>query len=282
MNRRVAAAAAAVPSASVGRSPLIGDGGSRRTLLLAVGIILVAKLVLYLLVLPTLMQRFSTLWGIGPADNYDELATSIWLGHGYRFTAETALTLMREPGYPYFLAALMHVFGNGNWPSIVANLFFTSASALLIANLSRSISTRAGVALVAALLFLLHPGIMIAELRSGVEVPFMLLLLCVFLAMRQALHSGKPLDFVKVGIVLGLTCYVRSTALLFPVCFVVQAALTERTWRALATSGVRTVTVVLTAMLVLTPWIVRNYGLVGQFIPTATVAGVAMQAGNYI
>ena len=228
------------------------------------------------------MQRFAALWGIGPADNYDEIATNIWLGHGYRFTAETAVTLMREPGYPYFLATLMRMFGDGQWPPIVANLFFTSASALLIANLSRSISTRAGVALVAALLFLLHPGIMIAELRSGVEAPFILLLLCVFLTTRTALHSGKPLDFVKVGVVLGLACYVRSTALLFPVCFVVQAALTERTWRALLTSGARTVTVIVTAMLVLTPWIVRNYNLVDQFIPTATVAGVAMQAGNYI
>jgi hypothetical protein len=36
------------------------------------------------------------------------------------------------------------------------------------------------------------------------------------------------------------------------------------------------------AFLVLTPWILRNYMLVGKFIPTASVQGIAMQVGNYL
>ena len=35
------------------------------------------------------------------------------------------------------------------------------------------------------------------------------------------------------------------------------------------------------AGVVMSPWIIRNYVLVHQFVPTATVAGVAAQEGLY-
>jgi len=258
------------------------DSVSRRRLVQLVLIICAAKLFIYLLILPSFAHGLTKLWGIGPVDNYDEIARNIWLGHGYRYEADTSLTLMREPGYPYFLAALMRLMGDDPRPAIVANVLFTSISALLVSSLSRSISSRPAVWLLTPLLFLLHPGIMIAELRMGVEAPLILLLLWMFVAMRRALHSGAVADFAKVGLTLGLTCYVRSTALLFPVCLLVGALLTCRSWSALMRATLNAVTVIATALLVLTPWIVRNYNLAGQFVPTASVTGVAMQAGNYI
>ena len=78
---------------------------------------------------------------------------------------------MREPGYPYFLALLEWLFGAGLTAPIVANLVLSSCSALLISNLGRSISPLPWAPPLAALLFLLHPGVAVAELRSGVESP---------------------------------------------------------------------------------------------------------------
>ncbi len=259
-----------------------GGKAAQRKLLIAIAIIFVLKLVVYLLVIPAYSQQLGPLWGIGPADNYDLIADSIRHGFGYRFSPDTALTLMREPGYPYFLALLEWLFGAGLTAPIVANLVLSSCSALLISNLGRSISPLPWAPPLAALLFLLHPGVAVAELRSGVEIPFIFMLLCFFLALRRALHSERVRDYVLAGLVLGLTSCVRSTALLFPPFLLVYQWGRQRSWRSLWRSLARIAATLFAAFLVLTPWIVRNYELVGKFIPTASVGGVALQVGNYI
>ena len=43
-------------------------------------------------------------------DGYDQLASNLALGNGYRLYPDTARTLMREPGYPIFLAGLLLLF----------------------------------------------------------------------------------------------------------------------------------------------------------------------------
>lgn len=259
-----------------------GGDAAQRKLLLAILAIFILKLVLYLLVIPAYSEQLGPLWGIGPADNYDVIADNIRHGYGYRFSPDTALTLMREPGYPYFLALLEWLFGAGLAAPIVANLVLSSCSALLISRLGRSISPLPWAPQIAALLFLLHPGVVVAELRSGVEIPFIFMLLCFFLALRRALHTERVRDYLIAGLVLGLTSCIRSTALLFPPFLLVYHWARQRSWRSIWQASIRVAATMLVAFLVLTPWIVRNYELVGKFIPTASVGGVAMQVGNYI
>ncbi|MGA8706163.1 MAG: glycosyltransferase family 39 protein [Steroidobacteraceae bacterium] len=259
-----------------------GGEAAQRKLLIAIAIVFVLKLVVYLLVIPAYSQQLGPLWGIGPADNYDVIADNIRRGFGYRFSPDTALTLMREPGYPYFLALLEWLFGAGLTAPIVANLVLSSGSALLISNLGRSISPLPWAPQLAALLFMLHPGVAVAELRSGVEIPFIFMLLCFFLALRRALHTERVCDYMFAGLILGLTSCVRSTALLFPPFLLLYHWGRQRSWRSLWQSLARIAATMIVAFLVLTPWIVRNYELVGKFIPTASVGGVALQVGNYI
>lgn len=255
---------------------------AQRRLLVAIAAIFALKLVMYLFVIPAYSAQLGPLWGIGPADNYDVIAHNIRQGYGYRFSPDTALTLMREPGYPYFLALLEWLFGAGLAAPIVANLLLSSGSALLISKLGRSISALPGAPQLAAVLFLLHPGVAIAELRSGVEIPFIFMLLCFFLSLRRALHSERIRDYLLAGLVLGLTSCIRSTALLFPPFLLIYHWSRQRSWRSVLHSCARIAAIMAMAFLVLTPWIVRNYQLVGKFIPTASVGGVALQVGNYI
>lgn len=259
-----------------------GAEAAQRRLLMAILAILVLKLVVYLLVIPAYSEQVGPLWGIGPADNYDVIADNIRHGYGYRFSPDTAPTLMREPGYPFFLALLEWLFGAGLTAPIVANLLLSSGSALLISNLGRSVSPLPWAPQIAALLFLLHPGVAVAELRSGVEIPFIFMLLCFFLALRRALHSERIRDYLLAGLVLGLTSCIRSTALLFPPFLLFYHWFKGRSWRSVWESIIRIAATMIVAMLVLTPWIVRNYELVGKFIPTASVGGMALQVGNYI
>src|SRR5580658_1515357 len=83
----------------------------RRWIFIAVLAIFVIKLVFVLLIVPHFRERVGLFYGIGTADNYDTIARNIRLGYGYRFAPDTGLTLLREPGYPLFLAALDYAFG---------------------------------------------------------------------------------------------------------------------------------------------------------------------------
>jgi 4-amino-4-deoxy-L-arabinose transferase-like glycosyltransferase len=258
-------------------------GAQTRLLAIAVLAIFLVKLVLYLVVIPRYHDALWALWSIGPADNYATISKYINLGLGYRFSPETALTLEREPGYPYFLALLRWAFEDGyREAAIVANIVFTSISAFLIGALARSVTSLRRVALIAPLLFLLHPGTIGTELRLGVEVPFILLLLGFFLTLRHALCSGTLMAYLGAGLLLGAASCVRSTALLYPFFLVPLALLFRGGWSSLLRSAVSAAIVLIGALLVLSPWIIRNYGLVHRFIPTASVQGVSMQVGDYI
>lgn len=69
--------------------------------------------------------------------------------------------------------------------------------------------------------------------------------------------------------------------MLFPVLLICHGLVFDRGWRSVLRSVSRAVLVIVCALLILSPWIIRNYELVGKFVPTASVQGIAMQVGNY-
>jgi 4-amino-4-deoxy-L-arabinose transferase-like glycosyltransferase len=253
-----------------------------RWLAIAVFCITMLKLGFALGLVSGFKDQINPLYSIGHVDNYYSLAKNISHGRGYRFTPDTTLTLMREPGYPYFLAVLVHEFDDYNRAAVIANLLLTSLTAFLIFTLARLLSSTTWVPVVAPIVYMLHPGVILAELRSGVEVPFTFLSLIFLLLLREAVCSNSSAAYVKAGIALGITSYVRSTALLFPTFLIIYGLLVHPGWRSVLRYASRAALVLACALLVLSPWIVRNYMLVGKFVPTASVQGVAMQVGNYL
>src|SRR5690349_19930488 len=74
-------------------------------------IVVVNAIILFVLI-PEVSSRIGRFYsGNRYADGYDELAANLAEGNGYRFYPDTAETLMREPGYPIFLAGIFVVFG---------------------------------------------------------------------------------------------------------------------------------------------------------------------------
>jgi Dolichyl-phosphate-mannose-protein mannosyltransferase len=256
--------------------------GDQRLLFGVILCIFALKLAFALLVLPHFKGDLKFLYSVGSVDNYYSIAQNLDNGTGYRFDPDTSLTLMREPGYPYFLAALRGTFDDYLQVVIAANILFTSICALLIFNLASKITASRWAPLIAPFLFVLHPAVVLAEVRYGVEIPFTLLLLAFLLFLRKALIADATREYIKAGIVLGVVSCVRSTALLFPLFLIFYGFLFNGGWKAVLPSLSRIALILACAFLVLSPWIVRNYLLVGKFIPTASVGGVAMQAGYYM
>ena len=249
------------------------------TLILAISLL---KLICLFLVFPLFEASLGSMYGIGFADNYHMLAQNLATGNGYRFTEDTALTLMREPGYPVVLAMLFSLFGYGLSAPRVANLLFGVISAVLVSHLTRQVSGSERAAKVAPVLLLLNPGIIITDIRGGVEGLFIMLLLCFLTLTYRALASARFKDYFFAGLVLGITSLVRSTALLFPSFLLLYFFFWERVRPTIPAMLGRVAIVWIGAFLVMSPWIIRNYALAEKFVPTASVAGVSAHAGQYI
>ncbi|MEP7311780.1 MAG: glycosyltransferase family 39 protein [Pseudomonadota bacterium] len=232
--------------------------------------------------LPALQVWIGPSYGIDFTDNYQMLGWNLSQGNGYRFSTDTALTMMREPGYPVFLAGLFSVFGYSLAAARMANLAFTFVSALLVSRLTLKLSGCELAARIAPAIFLLHPGMGLAEARGGLECLFIMLLLIFFVLLYRALASRRLVDYLFAGLVLGLSATVRSTAMLFPVFLLAYFAIWERARPSIVAMLSRVAVMIVAAFVMLTPWIVRNYRLVEQFVPTASVAGVSAYAGYHI
>jgi 4-amino-4-deoxy-L-arabinose transferase-like glycosyltransferase len=214
------------------------------------------------------------------ADGYDYLAHNLAAGDGYRFYPDTARTTMREPGYPLLLAGLLIAFGNSFTAVKVTNLCLALSTAWLMTRIARRASSSPILIFVPPLLFLFHPATVVAESRGGVELLFTFLLVLFTVVLYWAMVGNLWWIYGLSGSVLGLAVLVKSTPILFPLFLLVYLIVVERKGT-LATFG-RVALMLVAMFVVLSPWIARNYSLTGKFIPTASVLGVSMQAGQYI
>lgn len=247
-----------------------------------VGVLAVHVLLLFA-VIPMFGASLSALYNQNKSpDGYDILAGNLIAGNGYRFYPDTASTLMREPGYPLLLAGIFYVFGDTFTAIKLANLLLSLVTACLIARLAWKVTKNLDISFAAPLLFLLHPGTLIAESRGGVEVLFTLFDVLFILLMYRAQATRRAWDYIMSGVVLGLAVLVKSTPLLFPVALLAYLLLFERKLIP-RLSICRNIGVMVLAMLtILSPWMVRNYSLTGKFVPTASVLGTSAHAGQYI
>ncbi len=215
-------------------------------------------------------------------DGYDQIAENLADGNGYRLYPDTAKTLLREPGYPILLAGLYETFGRSLLLVQLLNLSLALATALLIMRIASQLSSSRLLIFGSPLLFLFHPETLLAESRGGVEIIFGFMLTLYVLTVYRAIRSNRWWDYLASGAVLGLTCLVRSTPILFPILLLGFLLLFKPT----GDSGAaifRNVTIMVVAMfVVLSPWIIRNYVLTKKFVPTASVLGVSAQAGLYL
>jgi hypothetical protein len=215
-------------------------------------------------------------------DGYDQIAVNLADGNGYRLYPDTARTLMREPGYPVLLAGVYKTFGRKLWFVQAVNLILALAAACLIMQIASRFSASRLLILGSPVLFLFHPETLLAESRGGIEILFGFMLTLYILTVYSAVKSNRWPRYLVSGAVLGLTCLVRSTPILFPV-FLLGYLLVFKPSGASRATVFRNVAVMVVAMfVVLSPWIIRNYLLTKKFVPTASVLGVSAQAGLYL
>jgi 4-amino-4-deoxy-L-arabinose transferase-like glycosyltransferase len=205
---------------------------------------------------------------ISDEKEYDQLAFSIASLSSYSYGENP--TAYRPVGYPALVGVAYFVLGRHSIAVKFAQGFLDVGTAFLIFLLLAPYSRRTGV--LGALLWVLFPPAILYTNFLMTETTFTFLLtLAVVLMLRGAKDS---IGFILLlGITLGMLILMKPGALLF---LLIPAIL----YRKLQFSRTALVATLATALLVITPWSIRNYVTFGD-ISLSSNGGINFLIGNH-
>ena len=254
----------------------------RRPAVLGVGLFLLAFL-------PRIVYVFAVLGY--PGDRYgtemERAAFNIvregTLGNVY--PAPTGPSAHVAPLYAYWLAFWFTIFGTqtfAGWcAQAVLAVTVTSVGIALLPTLARRLQLSESAGTVAAVLLALAPVNLEIECRGNWEQPYTALLLLALLFCFVRLHekAWQPLALVLgVGLLVGLGVLL-SPIILPAVAIMVVAELAHaagRRWQMLGRVGMLAAVV----MLCIAPWTLRNYRVLGGWVPVRSNFGLELACGN--
>lgn len=238
-------------------------------------------LIIFLLALALRVIWIATLnnnidvWG----DWWDELGWRLATGQGFWvqnpwFSQEAPFYAWRSPGFPFLLSLVYRIFGHSFLAAKIVLAILNSGAAVLLYLLGRMlIGEKGGTA--SGLIYAFYPT---AIFFTGYFAPdnlFTILLLATVLFLVLAEKTGKRHLFLLAGIFLGAGVLSRSLfLLLLPV---ICGWLFIRN-RKVAVPG--TLIVSLGCLLVMVPWVIRNYRMCHNFILTSTEGGIVCYIAN--
>lgn len=213
-------------------------------LLAVTGTALVARILYWVLITPDYLT-------MSDADHYNIIAKHIASGDGFQImfpTFDLHQTAFRPPLYPYLLGGTYRVFGDqlvvGRALSLIIGVAVATLAAVLI---SRIANRRAG--LIAGLAVAVYPPLLAndtAILTEGLSLLLIVTMLLVLLERR----------WIPAGVLCGLLVLTRTSAQ-FLIIVVALWLLWQIGWkRALGFVGI--------AVVVVSPWVVRNWVVMGS------------------
>ena len=211
-------------------------------------------------------------------ESYDGLGWNLAQGAGFIFAVDGIASpyYFRTPGYPLFLAGLYAMFGH--WPPAVcaAQVVLHGLSVVLIFLLTRACLDRRVAALSACLaavypVFLMYIPTVLPEVLSVFLVALSLWLILAYT------RRERGWLLLVAGAVMGCSALVRPAMALLPVFCFAGACLAKRVGR----RPVRLFLLLhLGVVVVMAPWVVRNYALMGRFLPLSTEAPLQFWLGT--
>lgn len=179
----------------------------------------------------------------------------------------------RGPLYPLLIALLYLVFGARAWVVFLAQAVMFAGTAWLVYDMGRKLFNQRA-AVIAGAACALYPLLLryVASLHVETFLVFLFTLmvwLTVRFRARPTLANGA-----LVGVAAGLTCLVKAVALLYPGLFavglVLEALRARRQGRPALIPWVPMAIMFVAMAAVISPWTIRNYKVLGHFVPVST------------
>src|SRR5262249_1734129 len=206
-------------------------------------------------------------WGWEGFDHYHELALELAAGRPFP-------TLDVPWGYAYFLAFFYRLFGDHPGVPLRVQAAANASIPWLTYRFASTWLDRQETVAAALLTGLFSFNTVYASTQSSDAVCtwiFMVAVLCV----AAALRTGRAGWHAAAGALLGLAAQVRPNLILPPGALAGFALVTHTAhrWRA-------AILLVSSAAVMLTPWVVRNYRLTRDLLPTSVHGGVQLWYGT--
>jgi len=223
------------------------------------------------------------------ASEYDEYAWNLIQGRGYSGVSPDVnqpdgralehSTAYRVPGTSVFWAGLYEVFGHRYNVVRISQCLLDTLTILLLYGIGRKCFSDT-VALLSAALYAVWPMAFQYSSQLGSEPLYAFLFCCVLLAsLRFAEHPSWSRS-IAAGVLLGLALLTRGNAVLMVALLVPWSVWQFRKTPRLMVRGLA---ISFVALVVLTPWTLRNYSVFHAFIPFETGGGdVALGSYNRI
>ena len=242
--------------------------------------IMVFKVLLSLFAVSWFAEAFPFLYKINHfPDGYDKIAMNLIEGNGYRLYSDASETMQRLPGFVFVLAGIFYVFGKSLFAVQCFNLLCGLATAFVVRATGRRFLKLGWQADLAAALYLLYPGTLLAESRAGVESLFTFLIIGFIYLLYQALESNKLSGYLLAGAVLGISAIIKSTTLVMPFFLVPLLFYYKARSHGIVHVLKASIYLALPMALIMTPWAVRNHLLTGEIVVTQTNLGTTAYQG---
>ncbi len=241
--------------------------------------VLRTALVLGLLVRGVIFWQTGTLGTeIVDEQHYSQLASSILQGYGFAWDA-THPTSIRPPLFPGMVAAIWTIAGSGNLQAVrLVQILLAALTTVLVFEIGRLAFDR-DVGRYAAALFWLYPSLMFFNFMILTETLFTLLLVAFVLLTIMLVRTPRAWIALLCGVALGLAALTRSIVWPMPIVLCpLLAILLRGSGRARITAPAL---LLLSYVVVMTPWAARNTRLQGVLTIVDTMGGLNLRMGNY-
>jgi len=250
-------------------------------------------------------QRSGAAFYFGDSASYWALGQDIAAGRPYRFGPDDA-AVFRTPGYPLLLTPIFLAFGQDASPGWgrLENVLLGSAAVAATWWVARLLFDERA-ALLAGLMAAVYPGAVAMSAFVLTETPFALAMLLQLGAAVAAWRAAASLPESKAGAAAtgqnassnrasakqvvawallcgglgGVATLIRPSWLVFTPLAAMVLAVTAVWCRGRAARLLLAGTMLVGLILVMTPWWIRNYFVVGRFVPTTLQVGASLYDG---
>jgi hypothetical protein len=208
-------------------------------------------------------------WGWTGFDRYHDYARVLARGEAFPTTDVPW-------GYPYFLAAFYWAFGDRPWIPLIAQAALNAFIPLLVYEFARREFDRR-IAVVAALLTGLCSFNTVYTSTESSDAVCTVIFMAAVVAFAHGRRDNDWRWMACSGALAGLAAQFRPNLLLVPLVLGTFHVFSgpPRLRRAKDAAAL-----LVASAMVLTPWVVRNYRLTGQFVPTSTHGGMQLWYGT--
>jgi len=247
---------------------------SQRTLLL---IIFVTALLFRVVIIFTLGNIVSP-----PTYEYGAIANNIVSGNGFSGGAHygpVAPTAFKAPIYPYFLAAIYKIFGENRFLVIeMIHAILGACTCVIIYFVTLKIYDNA-TATLAGIILALYPihAYLTQEISSAIFFTFFISIL--LLTLLDLSDSWKYWKAIVCGLIIGLTALLNPAILAFVPFALLWLFINLQTSKVIK-RVYKLGMIVIVAVITVAPWTIRNYIVLGKFIPIKSQFGINLWRGN--